>query len=592
MEKSHLAYASKEQLKHMIEVAQGLGEVDLVIENVNFLDVFHGCFVQGKVAVHQGLIIGINDDYEARETIDAKGAYLVPGFIDAHVHIESSLLVPSQFERAVLPHGTTCVIWDPHEIANVKGKAGIQWALDSSENLLLDVFVTVPSCVPATSKELKLETSGAVLNADAIAEFCDHPRVVGLAEMMNFPGLLAGEEDILTKLMDYRSSCIIDGHCPSLSGKELNAYAVAGIHTCHESTTLKEAREKLMKGIYPLIREGSCAKDADALLPILNEFTSAVVGICSDDRNPLDIAHEGHLNCIINKALATGIKPEVIFRAASFAPARMYNLLDRGAIAPGYLADMVLIRPAGRHWQKGMKIEAVYKNGKVVDPLQLGMRGQAKSYFSSKNLKMPACTLDHIQIPAKDNTARQKVNVIGVRPRQIITDKLQLSLLVHEGLVQADVTQDVLKIVVLERHHNSGDHAVGFVKGFNIKQGAIATSIAHDSHNVIAVGSDDQAMLLAIRHLREIDGGIVVVHDNGSIEALSLPVAGLMTDQLPEEVAESLHRLKKLAKQIGCHLHEPFLQLSFLALPVIPSLKITDQGLIDVGEFRKVSVCL
>lgn len=591
MEKSHIAFTSETQLKHMIEAAQGLHEIDLVIENCRFLDVFQGKFQHGNVAVHRGLIVGVNDHYKAKQVYDAKGTYLVPGFIDAHVHIESSLLVPSQFERAVLPYGTTTVIWDPHEIANVKGKNGIDWALSAIENLLLDIFVMVSSCVPATSPEAHLETGGAILHSGDIAEYRKHPRVLGLAEMMNYPGLLSGESDVLRKLMDYKH-LRLDGHCPGLTGKELNAYAVAGIHSCHESITLAEAKEKLMKGIHVLIREGSCAKDADALLPLLDAYTSAVVALCSDDRNPADILAEGHLSCIIKKALIKGIAAETIFRAASYAPARLYNLNDRGAIAPGYIADFVMVEPDGKAWQRGFSITAVYKTGILVDSLQLGMRGQTKVQFSSKNLHMPACTLDDIQVVAKHESGRQKVNVIGVRPKQIVTDKLQATLLVHEGLVQADITQDVLKITVLERHKNTGQRSVGFVKGFNLKEGAIATSIAHDSHNVIAIGADDQLLLSAIRHLREIDGGIVVVHANGQVESLQLPVGGLMTDMMPEEVAERIIKMKKLAKHAGCRLEEPFLQLSFLALPVIPALKITDQGLIDVETFKKISVCV
>ncbi len=592
---SKAAYSDPKHLHAAIKAARGETRADVVIRNARFLDVFSGSFLSGDVAIFGGQIVGTMEHYEAKTIVDARGAYLVPGFIDAHTHIESSLMTPVRFQQAVLPCGTTSAIWDPHEIANVWGVEGIRWALRSSEALQLDIFVMVPSCVPSTSPELQLETSGAVLRATDIAEFREHPRVLGLAEMMNFPGLLFGDDEVLAKVDAYKN-LRRDGHCPGLSGKDLNAYGVAGIHSCHESTTLDEAREKLRKGIHVLIREGSCAKDARVLLPLVDEYSSAVVGLCSDDRNPADIAAEGHISFIVDMALRSGQAPAAIFRAASFATARAYGLNDRGAIAPGYQADICLVRPRqGDDWTSGLAIDAVYKSGVQVDAAELAKTAAAMSGHTTgaarKNLHLPASQPRDFQVAAPAVVAASvQARVIGVRPGQILTDPLSATLAVNAGSVLASVEQDVLKIAVLERHHGSGRRSVAFVKGFGLRVGAIATSINHDSHNVIVVGANDAAMATAVNALRDIDGGIVVVGAQHQIESLRLPIGGLMTDVDPEVVKTSLLKLKALTRELGCTLHEPFLTLSFLALPVIPALKITDRGLVDVTQFKLVPV--
>lgn len=589
--KSKASYSDPTSLKQAINAARGIDNADLVIKNAHFLDVFTGQFLNGDVAVKNGEIVGVIEEYEGKQVIDGAGMFLVPGFIDSHVHIESSLMTPVRFQQAVLPCGTTSIIWDPHEIANVKGSEGIHWALEASEGLDLDVFVMVPSCVPSTTPELQLESSGAQLNAADIAVFKDHPRVMGLAEMMNFPGLLNGEQDVMDKLVSF-SGMKRDGHCPGLSGKDLNAYGVAGIHSCHESTSLADAQEKLSKGIHVLIREGSCAKNADTLLPLLNAYTSSVLSLCSDDRNPSDIADQGHINFILNLALQAGHKPEEVFRVASFAPAQIYGLNDRGAIAPGYQADFCLIKLNQENdWQSGFSVEQVYKSGKAIAVDALEKEALARPYQSSdRNIHMDSIQPEQLQIPAEGEQVQ--VKVIEVISNQIITKNKTATLKTRNGNLLPDLEHDVIKIGVFERHHRTGRIGMGLVHGFGLKSGAIATSINHDSHNIISVGANDQAMLHAIQRLQDIDGGIVVCGDDGSCTELALEVGGLMSNCHPIEIADAINQLKQHAHQLGCDLHEPFLQLSFLALPVIPELKITDRGLVDVTQFCLTPVVL
>lgn len=579
-------YLDKATLSHAIDTARGLKAADHIIRNISLLDVFTGAFIPSDLVFAAGRIVAIGPDYQATTETDGTGLCAVPGFIDAHVHIESSLMTPARFQEAVLPNGTTTVIWDPHEIANVKGQAGIEWALHASDHLELDVLLQVPSCVPSTSPQFELESPGAELYAADLRPFRDHPRVLGLAEMMNVPGLLSKDEDVLQKILDFQSMKL-DGHCPGLSGKDLNAYAVSGICSCHESTTAAEAKEKLSRGIHTLIREGSCAKDAAILLPLLTPYTSGNIAFCSDDRNPLDIEESGHIACIIEIALKAGIAPEVAFRAASYGAAKIYGLDDRGALAPGYLADVNIIKPRGS-WTNGFDIVSVYKRGKKVEASELSKVISPELGRGERNLNLARPKAQDFCIAAKNgvHTAR----VIGVIPQQILTHHESHEVTAYEGAIREDLSRDLLKISVLERHHNTGRIGIGLVRGFGIRQGAIATSINHDAHNIIVVGSSDELIAKAVGKLMDSDGGIVVVHEDGRCESLALPIGGLMTDQNPRVVAEALRRLKALTKAAGCGLDEPFLQLSFLALPVIPSLKITDRGLVDVDLFKKVSV--
>lgn len=573
-------------LRKSIRAAKGDILVEKVLKGGFFLDVFSGRFIQGDIAIENGIIAGVLDDYSGKEEIDISGLYIVPGFIDSHVHIESSLMDPARFQECVLPCGTTSAIWDPHEIANVKGLEGIKWAIQATDNLDMDIFLMIPSCVPSTSVSLKLETSGSELKAEDLQSFRNHPRVLGLAEMMDFPGLLNLNDEVVKKLFDFQK-LKRDGHCPKLSGKELNAYGVAGIHSCHETTSLEEAREKMTKGIHVLIREGSCAKDASTLLPIMNSHNAVSIGLCSDDRNPMDIEAEGHINYIVNLGLEKGIDPIDIFRASSYSTAKIYGLNDRGAIAPGYKADLLTINRKGHEWRAGFDIIDVYKSGKNINHRNLKHVKTTPYHWSKPNLHVDRIDTNDLRLNTHYHSP-VSTNVIGVIPGKILTKHLVLEMDVIQGTVRESIERDVLKIIVIERYNNSNRKMIGFVNGFGLKEGAIATSINHDSHNLIAVGASDEAITKAMNKLIDLDGGIVVMGAGNEDEVLQLPIGGLMTDSHPSHISKMLKRMKELAKSCGCKLEEPFLHLSFLALPVIPDLKITDQGLIDVRAFKKI----
>ncbi len=562
-------------LKRRLRAAQGQERCDLVIRNARWLDVFHCAFTSGDIAVKDGVIVGVESGLQGAREIDAHGAHLVPGFIDAHVHLESSLLVPESFQRAVLPRGTTTAICDPHELANVLGVAGIQFFLDAAEQLRsegrpgLDLRVMVSSCVPATEFETN---GGGVLDARMLAPLLQHPKTLGLAEVMNVPGVLAGEPLVLDKLLAFDGRPL-DGHAPLVRGLALSAYACAGISSCHESSELDEAREKLRKGIAVWIREGSVAKDLDALAPLLSLATSTSMGFCTDDRNPLDIAHEGHLDWLVRGAIARGVAPEVAYRTASWSVARHYGLADAprqgerlGAIAPGFRADLVLLDDVATCAVREVFVAGV--PAREIEPPSL-------SHARTENTV-------HIRVPEPQDLEGPsgRVHVIVVRPGRILTDRV---------VSQSDAA-GVMRLSVLERHGGWSKPSNGYVLGFGELDGAIASSVGHDSHNLIVVGRSTDDMRKALACLAGLGGGFCVVRRGAVVATLPLPLGGLMSIDSPENIARALTELRVASKAIGCELSEPFLQLAFLSLPVIPSLKLTDRGLMDVDAFRLIDV--
>jgi adenine deaminase len=566
-------------LKDRIEAARGKRPSDLVFRGARYLDVFSGRWMEGDVAVHGGVVVGLDPGYRATREIDARGKWLVPGFIDAHVHVESSCLVPTHFQDAVLPKGTTTAICDPHELANVQGVQGLRYFLESSENLSLDLWVMLSSCVPATH----LETNGGgTLTASDLVPLASHPRALGLAEMMNVPGVLESDPAILEKILAFAGARAgagarpIDGHCPLLRGQGLSAYAAAGITSCHESSQLEEAREKLRKGIAVWIREGSVAKDLDALIPLLDEKSAPAMGFCTDDRNPLDILTEGHVDHLVRRAIASGVAPEVVYRAASWSVAMHYGI-DRGparvgAIAPGWKADLVLLDDA-----RTCQVSRVLKAGFFAD--EIGSAGSSASVRQTP-VNSVRCWKPE---PRDLEGPSGRVHVIGVEHGKIITTRS----------VESQDAPGVARLTVLERHGRGHKPANAYVRGFGENlRGAIASSVGHDSHNLIVVGSDTRDMAAALGALIECGGGFAVVQGGKCLARLELPFGGLMSERDPAELKTSLEKLKGASRAAGCPLPEPFLQLAFLSLPVIPSLKLTDLGLVDVDRFERIAVGL
>jgi adenine deaminase len=553
-------------------IAQGRGNepADLVIRGAQLFDLVSGELVETDIALCGDTIVGTHGRYEGKAEFEAGGLIAVPGFIDTHLHVESSLVTPLEFERCVLPHGVTTAICDPHEIANVLGVEGIRYFLRCAEAMRMDLRVQLSSCVPATH----LETAGARLEADDLTPLMDHPKVIGLAEFMNFPGLLHGDPGCLAKLEAF-SHRHIDGHAPLVRGMDLNGYLAAGIRTDHETTTVEEAREKLAKGMAILIREGSVSKDLHALIPLITRDASPYLAFCTDDRNPLDIAEEGHLDFMIRTAIAAGADVLATYRVATLSAARNFGLFDRGFIGPGKRADIVLLDDlaacAVRHvFAGGRLVEDALFSGRVTPaPVGLGsVRSRDLTPADFKAVAHPGET-----------------PVIGVVPGRIITERLSMTLPARDGEALPDPAQDAIKVTVIERHGKTGGIATGFVHGFGMKHGAIASSVGHDSHNLCVVGVGEASMAAAANRLIAIGGGFAVADRGGVVAELALPVAGLMSDEPFEAVRHGLEGLRAAAKGLGVVLAEPFLQVAFLTLPVIPHLKITDKGLVDVDRF-------
>lgn len=564
------------ELSKIIKYARGEEEVDLLLKNVRLVNVLSGEIHLTNVAVARTRIVGFGE-YRAKEVLDLDGYYLCPGFIDGHVHIESSMLTIPEFAKVVVPHGTTAVVIDPHEIANVLGLDGIRYMLESSKYNPLSVYVMLPSCVPATD----METSGSQLASYDIAPLFGNPWVLGLAEMMNYPGVIFGDGEVLAKIASARGHPI-DGHAPGLTGKDLAAYIAAGIGSDHECTTLEEAREKLRMGMYVMIREGSTAKNLRDLLPLVTPTNARRMMFVTDDRHPRDLIREGHIDHVIRLAIDQGIDPVLAIQMATLNPAEYFGLKDLGAIAIGRQADMVLFDNFKdfrilKVWRAGT---LVAEDGKVI-PWERPSR--PIPLRSSMNIKWEGVDF---RIPAQSS----KIKVIEVIPGQIVTRKIVAEAKIVDGYAVADVERDILKIAVIERHTASGNMGKGFVKGFGLKKGAIASSVAHDSHNIVVVGVSDEDIMRAVKEIEAMKGGLVAVADGQVLARLPLPIAGLMSEKSAYEVEAELEELLQATRTLGCVLEEPFMALSFLALPVIPELKLTDKGLVDVTEFRFVNL--
>jgi adenine deaminase len=560
-------------LERQIDQALGRFPADLVVRNARILNLVTGECQTGDIAVCGNIIVGALDSYHGLEEIDAKGRFAVPGFIDSHVHCESTLVTPGEFDRCVLPHGVTTAICDPHEICNVLGLEGLQYFLDTAQNTAMDLRVQLSSCVPAT----KLETSGARLSAADLVLHRRHPKVIGLAEFMNVPGVLNKDPECMEKLAAFHGQHI-DGHAPLLSGRALNAYLSCGIQNCHETTNLAEGREKLAKGMQVLIREGSVSRDLTALAPLITEFASPFLAFCTDDRNPLDIHEEGHLDYLVRRAIALGAPMAAVYRAASWSAARGFGLTDRGLIAPGYLADFLLLDDL-----ESCAIHAVFRRGRRVNAETFAGRVLPEP-SGGNSIQLQPVAAETFASPA----AGPATPVIGIIPGKILTERLQANLPYRDGKCHADPERDLLKVCVIERHGRNGNIGRGFVKGFGFRQGALASSVGHDSHNICVVGVSDEDMAVAVNRLLTLGGGFVAVQAGHVLAEVALPFAGLMSLAPFEIVRRDLYALRAAVHAMGCVLAEPFLQLAFLPLPVIPHLKITDFGLVDVDRFELV----
>lgn len=567
-------------LPELIAVARGDLPADLVLRNTRFVNVFSAAIESADLAIYEGRFAGIGSGYSGKQEIDLQGAFVAPGLIDAHVHIESSLCTPPGFAAAVLPHGVTTVVTDPHEVANVAGLAGIRFMIEAARGLPLSVRVMASSCVPATH----METSGASLDAEALAQLLELPEIIGLAEVMNFPGVVQGDPAVLAKIGAYAGRPI-DGHLPALRGKALNAYVAAGIGSEHECYSVEEAAEKLARGLYILIREATNAHNEVALLPLITPQNSRRIAFCTDDRIPSDLIDQGSIDYMVRTAIAHGIDPVTAVQLGTLNACEWFGMKDRGAIAPGRVADFIVLDDlldfvVRQTWCAG---ELVAEHGRMVKPLDVPSEPMPEAVRSSMRVAPGAIDL---RVPAQGETIR----VIGHREGQLITDHLTLRAAIVDEEVVPNIAEDVLKMAVVERHRASGTRQVGFIRGFGLQRGAIAGSIAHDHHNLVVIGADDESMQRALAAVVEMGGGLAVAEGDHLLALLPLPVAGLMSDQPVEVVRAGYDALIAAARDLGSPLHDPFMAMSFMALEVIPQLKLTDTGLVDVEVFDYVNL--
>ena len=567
---------------NIINVARGLEKADLVIKNANIVNVLSEEIYKGDIAIVDGVIAGIGENYSGEKEIDVNGAFVSPSFIDGHVHLESAMMLPKEFASVVLPAGTTTVIIDPHEISNVLGLHGISFMHEAVKNLPMDVYTMLPSCVPATP----FETSGFDLNSYDLSLLIDKPWVLGLAEMMNFPGVLNLDNNVMAKLELAKSKeKRIDGHAPYLSGKDLCAYVASGVKSDHECTTPEEAIERIRLGMYVMIREGTAAKDLDALLPVLKNCNTRKCIFVTDDRHPSDLKE--HINGMVRRAVEAGVDPIKAIQVASLNTAEYFGLQNLGAIAPGYKADLLVLPDL-----KSFKPDIVMKNGNVIahnGKLAIEIpQGEALAVRNSVNVRW--ITPDDFKISVNEPDGKIGVKALEVIPHQLITKSIETEALVEDGNAISNIENDTLKICVIERHRATGNIGKGFVKGFNLKCGAIASTVAHDSHNMIVIGTNDADMYTAAVALIKCKGGKVVVKDGEIISELALPIAGLMSDREFDYVVDKCEELNQAAHSIGCELNDPFMTMGFLSLPVIPELKITDKGVLDTNKFDFIDV--
>ncbi len=562
------------RLEKLIAVARGAEPADLVLANARIVNTFNGEVQRANVAVCDGLIAGIGDYQQAREILDLEGRYLAPGLINGHTHLESSMLDVGQYAQAVISHGTSAIVTDLHEIANVCGLEGMRYVLDRARHLPFDLFLMAPSCVPATH----LETSGAGISDADISRILKWRGCIGLGEMMNFPGVLAADESVLRKIDSARGKAV-DGHAPHVSGKDLGAYIAAGIRSDHESVALAEAEEKLRLGMFVMIREGSSEKNLEALLPLVTDLTYKRCLLVVDDRSCADLLRDGDIDAVVRKAIRLGLDPVRAIQMATINTAEYFRLDRLGAVAPGYFANMIVLDSL-----EDFKISTVFYRGRIVvrDGKALFPVPQRRGSRLAGTVNVKPFSLEALRLKA----AGEEFPVIEVIPGQIITRKTVRKVRVAGGFIMPDTERDILKLAVQERHRATGNIGLGLVSGFGLKHGALASSIAHDSHNIVVVGTNDADIMAAVKEIERRHGGLVAVSGGKVLAGLSLPVAGLLSDKPLEKVVAGLEGLEKVAQEMGAVLPSPFATLSFLALPVIPELRLTDLGLVDVNEFK------
>lgn len=562
-----------------LKVARGEAPASLALRNAQLINVISGEIYQTDILVADGMIVALGEHYAAEHEIDLKGKYVAPGFIDAHVHIESSLCTPPEFARAVLPHGVTTVITDPHEIANVLGLEGIRFMLERAKFGPLNIFVMASSCVPATH----METSGAVLEAEDLQGLLNSRWVPGLAEVMNYPGVVYGDEGMLDKL-DLFKNYVMDGHCPGLRGKPLNAYVTAGIQSEHECTTVEEAQEKLRLGMTIFIREGTTTRNLKPLLPLVTPLNHHNICFCTDDRIPASLIDEGSIDHLVRTAIKEGIDPIIAIRMGTINTARYFRLHEYGAVVPGKRADMIVFSDI-----QDLQVEMTFRNGELVaqDGKMVVERQPLREIDLRSTMNIRLDGLD-LRIPA----AGENMRVIGYIRDQVVTAHLTDTPKIVDGEAVADTERDLLKIAVIERHRASGNIGKGFIKGFGLKRGAIAGTIAHDHHNLIVIGADDASMQTAVKAVVELRGGVVAVDGDTVLASLALPVAGLMSEEPVDQVRQDYDAVIAAARSLGSHVLDPLMDMSFMGLEVIPALKLTDFGLVDVEQFKQVDLFL